>query len=100
MIAELMTTTYSMWSLFRSCRKAVDWRYERLLVPLDRDHNLHFGSLIHECFELWHGSRDLARVLDVIDRKCAGRAQDEEQKRDWHNSTAMMTGYPHGTRLP
>jgi hypothetical protein len=82
-----------MWALFRNCRKAVDWRYRQQLVPLERDHNLHFGSLIHECLELWHGSHDLARVLDLIDRLCASRAQDEGQKRDWHNATAMMTGY-------
>jgi hypothetical protein len=88
-----MITTYSMWSLFRNCRKAVDWRYIEQLVPLLRDHNLHFGSLIHECLELWHGHRDLAKVLDRIDRLCPSRAQDEDQKRDWLNATAMMTAY-------
>jgi intein/homing endonuclease len=88
-----MVSTYSMWSLFRSCRKAVDWRYIEQLVPLLRDHNLHFGSLIHECLELWHGERDLAKVLDRIDRLCPNRAQDEDQKRDWLNATAMMRGY-------
>ena len=49
-----MLTTYSMWSLFRNCRKACDWRYQRELVPLERNHNLNFGSLIHECLEIWH----------------------------------------------
>jgi hypothetical protein len=88
-----MTTTYSMWSLFKSCRKAVEWRYIEQLVPLQRDHNLHFGSLIHECLELWHGERDLAKVLDHIDRLCPNQAQDEDQKRDWLNATAMMRGY-------
>jgi hypothetical protein len=71
----------------------VDWRYIEQLVPLQRDHNLHFGSLIHECLELWHGERDLARLLDRIDRLCPNRAQDEDQKRDWLNATAMMRGY-------
>ena len=32
-------STYSMWSLFRNCRKAVDWRYLQQLVPLSRDRN-------------------------------------------------------------
>jgi hypothetical protein len=82
-----------MWALFRSCRKAVDWRYIEQLVPLLHDHNLHFGSLIHDCLELWHGERDLAKVLDRIDRLCPNRAQDEDQKRDWLNATAMMRGY-------
>jgi hypothetical protein len=88
-----MVTTYSMWNQFRNCRKAAELRYLEHLVPLERDRNLHFGSLIHECLELWHGQRDLALVLDLIDRRCAARAQDEDQKRDWHLATAMMRAY-------
>jgi hypothetical protein len=70
MTALPIVSTYSMWSLFRNCRKAVEWRYIEQLVPLLRDHNLHFGSLIHDCLELWHGGRDLVAVLDRIDRLC------------------------------
>jgi hypothetical protein len=88
-----MVTTYSMWNQFRNCRKAAELRYLQHLVPLERDRNLHFGSLIHECLELWHGQRDLALVLDLIDHRCAARAQDEDQKRDWHLATAMMRAY-------
>ncbi|MFZ5928795.1 MAG: PD-(D/E)XK nuclease family protein [Acidobacteriota bacterium] len=88
-----MVSTYSMWSLFRNCRKAAELRYLQQLVPIERDRHLHFGSLIHECLELWHGQRDLAVVLDLIDRRCAARAQDEDQKRDWHLATAMMRAY-------
>jgi hypothetical protein len=88
-----MVSTYSMWSLFRNCRKAVDWRYLQQLVPLERDRNLHFGSIIHECLELWHRQRDLALVLDLIDSRCGARAQVEDQKRDWHLATAMMRAY-------
>ncbi len=47
MTASPMVSTYSMWALFRNCRKAVDWRYLQQLVPLQRDRNLHFGSIIH-----------------------------------------------------
>ena len=39
-------TTYSMWSLFRNCRKACEWRYIHELVPLEQDHNLAFGTFI------------------------------------------------------
>ncbi len=88
-----MVTTYSMWSLFRNCRKAVDWRYMQQLVPLQRDHNLYFGSLIHECLQSWHQRRDLAEVLALIDKLCPNRRQDEGQRRDWHLATAMMTAY-------
>jgi hypothetical protein len=82
-----------MWNLFRNCRKAAHWRYILELVPLERDKHLSFGSLMHECLEVWHRSRDLAASLEVIDRACLNRAQDEEQRRVWHLATAMMRGY-------
>jgi hypothetical protein len=88
-----MVSTYSMWSLFRNCRKAVDWRYLQQLVPLQRARNLHFGSVIHQCLEAWHGRRDLDEVLATINRLCANRLQDENQHRDWHLATAMMRAY-------
>jgi hypothetical protein len=88
-----MVSTYSMWSLFRNCRKAVDWRYLQQLVPLEHDRNLHFGSIIHECLQTWHQRRDLEEVLALIGRLCPNRLQDENQRRDWHLATAMMKGY-------
>ncbi|MBI5529343.1 MAG: PD-(D/E)XK nuclease family protein, partial [Deltaproteobacteria bacterium] len=87
-----MVTTYSMWSLFRNCRKACELRYLQCLAPLERDRNLAFGSVIHECLEVWHRERDLLKVLDHIDRTYPNRAQDADQKRDWHLATAMMKG--------
>jgi len=93
MTGSPMVSTYSMWSLFRNCRKAVDWRYLQHLAPLERDRNLHFGSIIHECLQAWHQRRDLAEVLALIDRLCPNRIQDESQRRDWHLATAMMTAY-------
>lgn len=88
-----MVSTYSMWSLFRNCRKAVEWRYLDQLVPIQRDRNLHFGSLIHECLQTWHQRRDLAEVLALIDRLWPNRLQDENQRRDWHLAAAMMKAY-------
>lgn len=93
MSSQLQTSTYSMWSLFRNCRKACEYRYGIGLTPREKDPNLSFGSLIHECLQLWHGCRDLAAVLDLIDRACAGRSADESARRDWHLARAMMTGY-------
>jgi hypothetical protein len=87
------TTTYSMWSLFRNCRKACEWRYIHELVPLEQDHNLAFGTVIHHCLEVWHGTGDLEAVLDHIDRTYPNRNQDEAQKRDGHLAVAMMKGY-------
>ncbi len=88
-----MITTYSMWSRFRNCRKAVQWRYLDELVPLERNHNLVFGSVIHTCLELWHRHRDLERVLNHINGACPDRGGDEKQRADWHLATAMMTAY-------
>ena len=82
-----------MWSLFRNCRKAVELRYLQHLVPLERDRNLHFGSIIHECLQAWHQRRDLEEVLTLIDRLCPERLQDETQRRDWHLATAMTKAY-------
>ncbi|MCC6363121.1 MAG: PD-(D/E)XK nuclease family protein [Bryobacterales bacterium] len=88
-----MITTYTMWSQFRNCRKAAELRYLQHLVPLERDRNLHFGSIIHECLQSWYQRRDLAEVLALIDRLCPNRLQDENQLRDWHLATAMMKAY-------
>jgi len=93
MSSQLTTSTYSMWSQFRNCRKACEYRYEIGLTPREKDPNLSFGSLIHECLQRWHGARDLAAVLDLIDRACARRIADESVRRDWHLARAMMTAY-------
>jgi len=88
-----MTTTYSFWTLFRNCRMACYWRYIRELVPVDRDRRLAFGSVIHKCLQIWHGTRKLESVSDFIDRTYIGRAQEEDQKRAWHLATALMKAY-------
>ncbi|HWR54406.1 MAG TPA: PD-(D/E)XK nuclease family protein [Bryobacteraceae bacterium] len=93
MSSQLRTSTYSMWSLFRNCRKACEYRYEIGLTPREKDPNLSFGSLIHDYLQLWHGCRDLASVLELIDRACAARLGDEAVCRDWHLARAIMTGY-------
>ncbi len=92
-MSERKTSTYSMWSLFRNCRQAAHWRYVLELVPLEKDRNLSFGSLIHACLETWHGTRDLAAALEHVDKACVNRAQDEEQRRVWHLATALLKGY-------
>ena len=63
-MSERKTSTYSMWCLFRNCRKAAHWRYVLELVPLEKDRNLSFGSLIHACLETWHRTRDLEVLVD------------------------------------
>ncbi len=88
-----MVSTYSMWNSFRNCRKQAELRYLQHLLPLERDRNLHYGSLIHDCLQLWHTGRDLAAVLALIDRLCPNRIHDENQRLDAHLATAMMKAY-------
>ena len=90
---SVKTSTYSMWSLFRNCRKACEYRYVVGLVPREKDPNLSFGSLMHECLQNWHGTGDLAAVLDFIDRACMARVADDGIRKDWHLARALMTGY-------
>ena len=92
-MTDRAVTTYTMWSLFRNCRKAAQYRYVLDLVPIERDRNLAFGSLVHEALETWHRTRDLAATLDVIDRACANRTANEDERRTWHLATAMLRGY-------
>lgn len=92
-MSNLMTTTYSMWRLFRNCRKACELRYLEELVPLEKDGNLAFGSVIHNALELWHGSRDLPAVLELLNTSYPERAREEREQSDWNLATAMMTAY-------
>lgn len=90
-------TTYSMWRSFRDCRMACKYRYFDNLSPLERAHSLAFGSVIHDCLELWHGTRDLASVLARIDQSYPKRhvldTEGEGQRADWNLATVMMQGY-------
>jgi hypothetical protein len=82
-----------MWRQFRNCRKACDWRYFQELVPLEKAPSLMFGSVIHQCLELWHKKRSLELVFDHIDRTYLNRTADGAAKADWHLARAMMAGY-------
>ena len=93
MSTSRIITTYSMFSLFRNCRMACKLRYIDFLVSLSSDPNLRFGSAIHKFLECWHAHRDLPQVLDQIDRTYPNRAGDDDQRRDWHLATAIMSGY-------
>ena len=92
-MAARAISTYSMWSLFRNCRKACEWRYLHELVPLERDRNLALGTVIHQSLEAWHSTCNLDAALDVIDRAYPNRLAEADQKRDWHLATGMMKGY-------
>ena len=92
-MTQALISTYSMWSLFRNCRKACEYRYVLNLVPQHKDPNQSFGSAIHEFLQLWHETRDLIRVLDRVDQSYASHTSDSNAYREWHLARAMMTGY-------
>lgn len=97
-MSETSLTTYSMWRLFRDCRRACQLRYLDRLAPLQRAQCLSFGSVMHDALERWHGGQSLTTVLQFIDQTYPNRATDDEQRKDWHLATAMMKGY--GARYP
>jgi len=92
-MSETFVTTYSMWRLFRDCRRACQLRYQENLTPIQRSKCLSFGSIIHDCLEQWHGGQPFAAVLQTIDRRHPERFADDDQRRDWHLAAAMMKGY-------
>lgn len=92
-MSDLFVTTYSMWRLFRDCRRACQLRYQENLVPLQRSKCLSFGSVIHDSLEKWHLGVPLHMVLQCIDAAYPERVSDDDQRRDWHLATAMMKGY-------
>jgi len=90
---EKIKTTYSMWNKFRSCPKSCQFRYLENLVPLKKDSNLTFGSVIHECLECWHGDYNVGMVYKILDEMYPERATNENQKYTYRYARAMMTGY-------
>ncbi len=92
------TTTYSMWSTFRDCRKKCYWRYQEELVPIQTDSKLTFGTLIHKCLEAHHNGGSRSAILDIIETATAGRTTDnaqgdDKQRQHWHVARAMMLEY-------
>jgi hypothetical protein len=47
--------TYSSMSTFLTCRKKYKYKYVEKLRPDRKKQTLWFGSLIHNCLEMWHG---------------------------------------------
>ena len=90
---ERIITTYSMWEMFRSCRKKAHLRYYENLVPLRKEAPLEFGTIIHECLRLWHSLRDIEKMLAHIDAAFAGRIPSPEVKFRRQLALAMMMGY-------
>jgi len=90
---ERIVTTYSMWEMFRSCRKKAHLRYNENLVPLRKEAPLEFGTIIHECLRLWHLTHEIEKVTAHIEAAFLGRFPSAEVKFRRQLATAMMMGY-------
>lgn len=90
-----LKSTYSMWRLFRNCRKKFDFRYQQELIPIRVNTNQLFGSLIHKCLEKWHGGGNKIDIKTIIYAAFPNHAFsfDKPQKKLWHYARAMMTVY-------
>jgi hypothetical protein len=93
--ASPMVTTYSMWNLFRNCRKACELRYHRSTGSdgARPQPALRFADPRVPGVVCAPGSVTSRGCSISSTGRCAARAQDEDQKRDWHLATAMMRGY-------
>jgi hypothetical protein len=86
------TTTYSMWSTFRNCRRQCAYRYIDGLRPIgDKAESLLTGDLVHRCLEKWYTTSNVNYVQQLINA-------DEEvdqvgRSRRWQVTTAMMEAY-------
>ena len=89
----MFTSTYSMWSTFNLCRKRCAWRHIHGLAPVEKNTNLAFGSLIHNCLETWYQHHDFAKVLTCINQNYPNHLSDETERRNWQLAVAMMRGY-------
>jgi len=89
---EKILTSYSMWRVFANCRKKAYWRYIRNLVPITRDKNLDFGTVIHSALDLWHGGVGIAAVRSFL-RAEYGRAVAGRNPLDYAKALAMVDGY-------
>lgn len=90
--------TYSSLQTFRNCRRKFDYRYNRELVPLEKDTTLYLGSVWHDCLETWYrglmnGQVLIDEIMDCIDRAYPDRLVDDKQKANWHLARAMFRSY-------
>ena len=85
--------TYSSMSTFQNCRRRFWLRYQEGLVPIEKPHALHFGSVTHDWLETWHETRSLEAAQVVIERAYADRHASAMAHRDWHYQSAMLLAY-------
>ena len=89
-MSNLETVTFSMLKTLRNCQRKCKFRYFEGLIPRERNENLWFGSLIHECLELHYRNENWE---DFIDESTMNRDADPDKKRMWHYAHAMMKAY-------
>lgn len=78
-----MLLTQSAAGTFKSCRKKAQLRYERGLVPVDREQALYFGNLVHTGLETHFKGGDALAAI------CAKHANPTDEA----HACAVVTGY-------
>jgi len=89
---EKQLSTYSMWKLFRNCRKAYWWRYVQCLVRRERDAHRWLGQTIHQALQSYYEGEH-SSIQQLIDRAYPLRAGNDDERGQWHLATAMMKAY-------
>lgn len=91
-------TTYSFWRKFLDCRMKAKFRQFDKLKPLTSDdNNLTFGTLIHNCLEIWHKTGNQKMVNTFIEEwyfeATAKHPENTKNKTNTMKAKAMMKGY-------
>jgi len=60
---EGLITTQSLWQTFQRCEKRAEWQYIHRLRPKKIPEPLEFGTLFHQCMEIWYGRHQLPEAF-------------------------------------
>jgi hypothetical protein len=82
-----------MWQSFKNCQMACKLRYIDHLVPIEKDHNMAFGTVIHECLYKWHSGDVITNIHNHLDSRYKNRTTDVRALSDWHLAMAIMNEY-------
>ena len=58
-----LVTTQSLWGTFMRCEKRAEWGYVHKLRPIKTPEPLEFGTLFHNCMEIWYGRHMLPPAM-------------------------------------
>lgn len=71
--------TYTMMNSFLACRRMYQYRYERNLVPVEKQPALSFGSVVHTGLEMWFRYHEAKAAVCAIESRGLALGMDEEE---------------------